>query len=51
MDSEKGHDFAEMLVTQIKESLEDAVVTVHVEPINDPESYKDIPQGFIPLAE
>ncbi|QJC22658.1 cation diffusion facilitator family transporter [Arcanobacterium buesumense] len=47
----KGHDFAEMLVTQIKEALDDAVVTVHVEPINDPESYKDIPQGFIPLED
>lgn len=47
----QGHDFAEHLVTHIQGVLDDAVVTVHIEPINDPESYKDIPQGYIPLGE
>ncbi|WP_216378864.1 cation diffusion facilitator family transporter [Arcanobacterium phocae] len=47
----QGHDFAENLVREIQQQLSDATVTVHVEPINDPESYKDIPQGYIPLKK
>lgn len=45
----EGHDFAHQIEAKIEEKLSDASVTIHVEPIEDPASYNDIPQGFVPL--
>ncbi|MFC5369476.1 cation diffusion facilitator family transporter [Arcanobacterium bovis] len=45
----EGHDFAHQIEAQIEEKLSDVSVTIHVEPIEDPTSYEDIPQGFVPL--
>ncbi|MFY9263438.1 MAG: cation transporter [Actinomycetaceae bacterium] len=47
----QGHDFAEQVVSAIRQALPQAHVSIHVEPIEDPESYRDIPEGFIPLGD
>lgn len=44
-----GHDYAEMLGQEISSALSGAYVYVHIEPIEDPKSYDDIPEGYIPL--
>lgn len=46
---QEGHDFAELIETDILEQLPGAHVYIHVEPIEDPKSYRDIPEGYIPL--
>lgn len=45
----EGHDFAELLESEIANRLPGAHVYVHIEPIEDPKSYHDIPEGYIPL--
>lgn len=44
-----GHTFGEEIEQAIKAELPGAYVTIHIEPIEDPRSYEDIPQGYIPL--
>lgn len=46
----RGHAFGEELEDAIRAVLPDAEVTVHMEPIEDPRSYADIPEGYIPLT-
>ena len=44
-----GHDLAIQVEQAIQNELEYCKVTIHIEPISDPASYQDIPQGFVPL--
>lgn len=46
----RGHIFGEEIEAAISAVLPDAQVTVHMEPIEDPRSYEDIPEGYIPLV-
>ncbi|MBR5950415.1 MAG: cation transporter [Actinomycetaceae bacterium] len=46
----KGHDYAECVSSALCEQVEGLRLFVHVEPIEDPLSYDDIPTGSIPLA-
>lgn len=46
----QGHTFGEEIESAIKDALPDTHVTVHIEPIEDPRSYEDIPEGYIPLT-
>ncbi|MGV9188630.1 cation diffusion facilitator family transporter [Arcanobacterium canis] len=46
----EGHDFAHRVVSAIEGKIPNASVFIHIEPIEDPESYNDIPQGFVPLG-
>ena len=45
----RGHEFGEEIEAAIEALLPETYVTVHVEPIEDPRSYEDIPEGYIPL--
>lgn len=45
----EGHDYAEMLEFEISNVLNGSHIYVHIEPIEDPKSYDDIPEGYIPL--
>ena len=45
----KGHEYAERVISAMCEQVEGLRVFVHVEPIEDPLSYDDIPAGSIPL--
>lgn len=47
----RGHDLAEEVTAALKAEIEGIRVLVHVEPIEDPRSYADIPTGSIPLAD
>lgn len=44
-----GHDLAMQVEQAIQNKLANCQVTIHIEPISDPASYQDIPQGFVPL--
>ncbi|MCI7551358.1 MAG: cation diffusion facilitator family transporter [Actinomycetaceae bacterium] len=46
----QGHAFGEEIEDAVRERLPGSFVTVHVEPIEDPQSYEDIPEGYIPLT-
>lgn len=46
----EGHSFGEEIEAAIRNQLPETRVTVHVEPIEDPSSYEDIPEGYIPLT-
>lgn len=45
----RGHDFAMKVEKLIAGKIKHAEVTIHIEPISDPASYEDIPEGFVPL--
>ncbi|MDN6487586.1 MAG: cation-efflux pump, partial [Ancrocorticia sp.] len=45
----RGHDLAETVKTEMKRAVPDLGVLIHVEPIEDPSSYEDIPDGFVPI--
>ncbi|WP_124055066.1 cation diffusion facilitator family transporter [Arcanobacterium ihumii] len=45
----EGHNFAHQVEAKIEEKFPQTAVTIHVEPIEDPASYDDIPEGFVPL--
>jgi cation diffusion facilitator family transporter len=42
---QKGHDLSEEVETEIKAALPDTTVSTHVEPIEDPRSWEDVPSG------
>ncbi len=42
---QKGHDLSEEIEAKIIAKLEDATVSTHVEPIEDPRSWEDEPEG------
>lgn len=46
----EGHNWGTNIEAAIQDAVPNAHVTVHVEPIEDPESYRDIPEGFVPLG-
>ncbi len=45
----RSHRLAEIIKSEMKSAVPDLHVMVHVEPIEDPNSYEDIPDGQIPL--
>ncbi len=45
----EGHEQAENVIAQMCAALPGLRVIIHVEPIEDPRSYDDIPDGFVPL--
>ncbi len=47
----QGHHFAEQIEGELEAALPGLVVVTHIEPIEDPESYEDIPIGQIPLIK
>lgn len=42
---QKGHDLSENVEADIKAALEHTTVSTHVEPIEDPRSWEDVPTG------
>lgn len=46
----QGHNLAEKIEEELETALPGLVVVTHIEPIEDPESYRDIPVGEIPLT-
>lgn len=46
----EGHDFSTEIESQILAKLPESNILIHVEPIDDPESYADIPEGYISLG-
>lgn len=42
---QKGHDLSETVEAEIKAALEHTTVSTHVEPIEDPRAWEDIPVG------
>lgn len=46
----QGHILAEKIEEELETALPGLVVVTHIEPIEDPESYRDIPVGEIPLT-
>ena len=42
---QKGHDLSEDVEAEIKAALPDTTVSTHVEPIEDPRSWEDVPSG------
>lgn len=42
---QKGHDLSEEVEAEIKAALPDTTVSTHVEPIEDPRSWEDVPSG------
>lgn len=47
----RGHSLAEQIEGELEMALPGLVVVTHIEPIEDPESYLDIPVGEIPLTK
>lgn len=43
----QGHDYIEDLVEQLNELMPDLTVITHLEPVEDPRSYQDIPVGHL----
>ncbi|OYN97651.1 cation-efflux pump [Enemella evansiae] len=46
---QRGHDFAEEIENELRATIPDLTVTTHLEPIEDPASWADIPVGEVPL--
>lgn len=46
----EGHEAAEDLIEELSAAVPGLRVLVHVEPLEDPRSYEDIPEGFVPLG-
>lgn len=47
----QGHDFAHEVERKVDEAFDDLFLTCHVEPIEDPKSYEDIPASQIPVHD
>ncbi|MGP9538671.1 cation diffusion facilitator family transporter [Brachybacterium sp. AOP43-C2-M15] len=45
----QGHDYIEGLEAELRGLLPDLTVLTHLEPISDPASYEDIPDGHVPI--
>ncbi|MDN5558466.1 MAG: cation diffusion facilitator family transporter [Ruaniaceae bacterium] len=45
----EGHRFIERIEAELEAAVPGLVVVTHLEPIEDPESYEDIPTGQIPI--
>lgn len=46
----EGHRFIERIEAEMEKTVPGLVVVTHLEPIEDPESYEDIPVGQIPIT-
>ena len=46
----EGHDYIETLEGELMEALPGIRLITHLEPIEDPASYEDIPMGHLPIA-
>lgn len=44
-----GHRFVERIESEMERAVPGLVVVTHIEPIEDPESYTDVPTGEIPI--
>ncbi|NCD17430.1 MAG: cation-efflux pump, partial [Actinobacteria bacterium] len=44
-----GHDFIEGIEREMREAVPGLVVLSHLEPISDPASYEDIPDGHVEI--
>jgi len=47
----RGHELAEDLADELEAAVPNLHVLIHVEPIEDPRSYDDIPDGYVPLGD
>lgn len=47
---QEGHTFCEQVEREIERELTDIRVITHLEPIEDPASYADIPRGHLPIV-
>lgn len=47
----QGHDFAHSVEEQVNAAFDDLYLTAHIEPIEDPKSYEDIPVAQIPVHD
>lgn len=45
----QGHEFIEKVEAELESAVPGLVVISHLEPIDDPSSYEDIPDGHIPI--
>ncbi|VDG76835.1 Uncharacterized transporter sll1263 [Actinobaculum suis] len=46
----EGHEAAEDLAEELRAAVPGLRVLIHVEPLEDPRSYEDIPEGYVPLG-
>lgn len=46
----RGHDFCHEVERAAQEAIGDLTITCHLEPIEDPESYRDIPTAHFPVG-
>ncbi|MDO5494262.1 MAG: cation transporter dimerization domain-containing protein, partial [bacterium] len=46
----QGHDYIEELEADLLRALPGMRIITHLEPIEDPASYEDIPEGHLPIA-
>ena len=47
---QRGHDLVEEIEASLRAALPDLTVATHLEPREDPASYRDIPAGLAPIA-
>lgn len=47
----EGHTFIEEIEAEMEQAVPGLVVVTHLEPIEDPSSYEDIPDGQIPIPD
>lgn len=47
----RGHRYIEQIESEMEAAVPGLVVVTHLEPIEDPESYADIPTGQIPIPQ
>ena len=48
---QRGHAFAHDIETQLQHALPGLEVVTHLEPVEDPESYSDMPEGQLPIDD
>ena len=48
---QRGHDLVEEVEREIREALPDTTVWTHLEPLEDPRSWEDLPDGGHPLRD
>lgn len=48
---QRGHAFTHDIETQLQHALPGIEVVTHLEPVEDPESYSDMPEGQLPIDD
>ncbi len=46
----EGHELAEDIAEELRAAVPHLRALIHVEPLEDPRSYEDIPEGYVPLG-